>query len=119
MWYVLQDLNESGSAAQEEIDGLVNQIQETMTDDQINAIADMGLTREDMVALMQGSGGETNSAKTGSTSNVTGGGPGGPPPDMPGGLPGMGPSGTTSTTNNHHPYPLLKRTARRLLYSIW
>jgi hypothetical protein len=99
MWYVLQDLNESGSAAQEEIDGLVNQIQKTMTDDQINSITDMGLTREDMVALMQGSGGETNSAKPGSTSNVTGGGPGGPPPDMPGGLPGMGFSGTTSTTS--------------------
>ena len=99
MWYVLQDLNESAAAAQEEKDGLVNQIQETMTDDQIKAIADMQLTREDMLALMQNSSGKTNSAQTGSTSNATGGGPGGPPPDISGGLPGMGPSGTTSTTN--------------------
>jgi hypothetical protein len=98
MWQVLKDLNESGSAAQEEMDGLVTQIQGTMTKDQINAIKDMGLTSEDMTALMQSSGG-TSSAKAGSTQNATGGGPGGPPPDMPGGVPGMSPSGATSTTN--------------------
>jgi hypothetical protein len=98
MWLVLKDLNESGSAAQEEMDGLVTQIQGTMTKDQINAIKDMGLTSEDMTALMQ-SGGGTSSAKAGSTQNATGGGPGGPPPDMPGGVPGMSPSGATSATN--------------------
>ena len=105
MWYVLQDLNESDTAAQEEIDGLVNQIRETMTSDQIQAIADMSLTRQDMFALTQSNSGASSSSQTGSTSSAVGGGAGSPP-DMPaggfpgGGMPGMAPSGTTSTSSD-------------------
>jgi hypothetical protein len=91
MFYVLQDLNDSGSAAQEEIDGLVNQIQQTLTDDQIKTIDNMSLSMQDMLSISQGSGGDSNSSGISSTSSVGGGGAGGPP-DM-GGMPGSGPSG--------------------------
>ena len=53
LWQVLNSLTESGSAAQEEIDALVAQIAETMTNEQIAKIAAMQLTREDMGAVMQ------------------------------------------------------------------
>ena len=53
LWQVLNGLTESGSAAPEEIDALVAQIEETMTSEQISAIAAKQLTREDMGAIMQ------------------------------------------------------------------
>jgi len=53
LWQVLSNLNQSGAAAQEEIDALVTQIQETMNVEQINAIAAMELTRESMGEIMQ------------------------------------------------------------------
>ena len=53
LWQVLNSLNESGTAAPEELDALVVQIQETMTTEQINAITSMQLTLEDMGAVMQ------------------------------------------------------------------
>ncbi|MCF6277927.1 MAG: hypothetical protein L3J16_04160 [Anaerolineales bacterium] len=65
LWQVLNSLNDSGVTAPEEIEALVAQIQETMTSEQIAAIAAMQLTREDMGAIMQeytltsGIGGET------------------------------------------------------------
>ena len=106
MFHVLQDLNDSDTAAQEEIDGLVNQIQETMTDEQIKAIDDMSLSMRDVFALTQGSSGSTSSSKTSSTTGASGGGAGGPP-DMggmpgggPGGMPGGGFSSTGTTSTN-------------------
>ena len=53
LWQVLKGLTESGSAAQEELDALIVQIEETMTSEQIASIAAMQLTREDMGAVMQ------------------------------------------------------------------
>ena len=67
MFYVLKDLNDSDTAAQEEIDGLVNQIQETLTDEQVQAIDDMSLSMRDMFALTQGSSGGSSSSGTSST----------------------------------------------------
>ncbi|MBT7075652.1 MAG: hypothetical protein HN922_12145 [Anaerolineae bacterium] len=53
LWQVLNSLNESDAAAPEEIDALVSQIQETMTSEQIEAIAAMQLTMEEMGTIMQ------------------------------------------------------------------
>ncbi len=53
LWQVLNGLNESGAAAPEEIDALVTQIEETMTSEQVTAIAAMQLTRESMGEIMQ------------------------------------------------------------------
>ena len=110
MFYVLQDLNDSDTAAQEEIDGLVKQVQETLTADQIQAIDDMSLSMRDVFAITQGGSGSTGSSKTSSTagastSGTNGGGAGGPPdmggmPDGgPGGMPGGGAMPSTGTTS--------------------
>ncbi len=91
MFYVLKDLNDSDTAAQEEIDGLVNQIQETLTKDQINAIENMSLSMRDVFSAAQGNSGKTSSSDAASAAGAGGGGQGGPP-DM-GGMPGGGPGG--------------------------
>jgi hypothetical protein len=56
LWQVLQSLSTSDSAAQEEMDSLVDQIQETMTPEQIQAIGEMQLTQVDMFAMLQEQG---------------------------------------------------------------
>lgn len=93
LWQVLQDLNDSDTAAQEEINALVDQIQETMTPEQIQAIVDMQLTQQDIFTIMQEQGvtkgnSQQDSNSQSSSSSFT---PpqGGPPEGMPdGGLPG-------------------------------
>ncbi|MCA2001217.1 MAG: hypothetical protein LDL51_05065 [Chloroflexi bacterium] len=85
MFYILKNLNESDTAAQEEIDGLTNQIKETLTEKQIQAIEAMSFSRQDMMSLMRG-GGET--AKSQNSASASGGNMGGPPEmgGMPGGM---------------------------------
>jgi hypothetical protein len=86
MFYVLQDLNESDTAAQEEIDGLVNQIQETMSREQVEAIDSMSLSMRDVMTYVQGGGNGTGPSVPPSTGQ--GGAAGGPPPgggSFPGG----------------------------------
>jgi hypothetical protein len=112
MWYVLQELNESDNAAQAEIDSLVKQIQETMADEQMQAITDMSLTQQDVVALMQekGSGVVQSSGNNNGTSSQSNSGSGaGSPPDGGGGMPmdappdaagGMPSGGQPSTGSN-------------------
>jgi len=122
MFYVLQDLNESDTAAQEEIDGLVNQIQETMTAEQVQAIDDMSLTRRDMFAITQGGSAGSGSSDTSPATSAGGGGAGGPP-DM-GGMPGSGipgggamPStGTTSASGNTGAAPVMDTSAPSALF---
>jgi hypothetical protein len=53
-WETYKQLAQSDTAAQEEISGLVIQIQETMTDEQMKAIDDMNITQQDVFASMQG-----------------------------------------------------------------
>jgi hypothetical protein len=113
LWQVYKDLSGSDTAAQEEIDGLVQQIQDTMTPEQMQAIKDMNLTRQDVFTVMQaqgisfgGQGGQnlspeqiaTLQARRGSGNGFTppqggfqGGGGGG------GGFPGGGPGGQNFT----------------------
>ncbi len=56
LWETLQVLESSDTAATQEKDALVAQIQETMTKDQMQTIAEMGLTRQDMFAILQSQG---------------------------------------------------------------
>ena len=97
MWQVYQDLLTSDTAAQEEVDGLVEQIQETMTAEQTQAITDMKLTQRDIFTLMQekglGLGGEQRNNSGGNSTgngNNSGGNGGFTPPDG-GGFPAGGP----------------------------
>ena len=100
LWQVLQSLSSSDTAAQEEIDALVDQIQETMTAEQIQAIKGMNLTPQDMFTIMQeqglGGGGSMMTQGTPAAGSngefpappAGGFGGGGPPPG--GGGPGGG-----------------------------
>ena len=104
LWQTMQVLSESDSAAVEESEALIAQIQESMTAGQVQAITDMNLTREDMMSIMQeqgmamGAGGQGNSSQSGNSSSsgqtVRPGG-GMPPPngEFPGGGPGIGGGG--------------------------
>jgi hypothetical protein len=106
LWQTLQVLSDSDTAADQETEALIAQIQETMTAEQMQTITDMDLTREDMFSIMQeqgvGMGNTQNSdTQTGNPSNNSGRnfGPGDgnlPPPDergFPGGGPGFGAGG--------------------------
>lgn len=119
LWETLQVLESSDTAATQEKDALIAQIQETMSKDQMQTIAEMGLTRQDMAALLQAQGqtfalnaGQNGNSSSSSTTrrnfgNGGGGGffvgGGGPPPDG-GGFGGggnfQGQGTRTQSTNN-------------------
>jgi hypothetical protein len=104
LWETMQVLESSDTAADEEKSALVTQIQEAMTQQQMQAITGMNLTRQDMFSALQSAGLSYGSAQNGntqrpSTTNGGGGnfGPGeggfqGPPPDgeFGGGFQGQG-----------------------------
>jgi hypothetical protein len=111
-WETYKQLSQSDTAAQAEYDGLIVQIEETLTADQIQAIIDMNLTQQDVFASMQGVTVTTSSSSSSTVSVTSGsggggggmpaGGPpadgGGAPPD--GGMGGdMGGAATTSSTD--------------------
>ena len=105
LWQTLEVLYTSDTAADQEIDALITQIQETMTDQQTHAINSMNLTRQDMAAIMQSQGlgfGGVQNGNTQGGGNANNGGTGfnrsggafpagGPPPD-PGEFPAGGPN---------------------------
>ncbi len=123
LWETLQQLEGSDTAAAQETEALVSQIQETMTSKQTQAISTLGLTRQDVFSIMQsqvqtvGGSRSANTSQSGSTSTSRGGfGPGGgdfggPPPDGGfGGNPNFqgqrsqsGTSTTTKSSSNSQP----------------
>lgn len=96
LWKALQSLNNSDTAAQAEIDALIEQIQEAMTPAQIDAMADLEVTSQNLAEVVQELGIQTqlqgqlrSSAEEGGASGPPGGGgftfgegggPGGPGP---------------------------------------
>ena len=98
LWQVYKDLSTSDTAAQEEIDGLIQQIQDTMTPEQMQAIKDMNITRQDLFTVMQDQGitqgrgqgnGNSSSGQNGNGGSFASGPPdGGPPGGFAGGEPG-------------------------------
>ena len=106
LWQTMQVLSDSDTAADQEKEALIAQIQETMTAGQMQAITNMELTRADMAAIMQQQGmavdnRQSDSTQSGNSTGNNGGGfgpgGGGPPggmmvPDERGG-PGGGFSG--------------------------
>ena len=94
LWYVYSDLSQSDIAAQEEVDGLLTQVQENMTAEQIQAITDMEISQQDISSAAQGSAKTTDSssntasADEGEMSPPDGGMTGGM--DMPADMSGTG-----------------------------
>ncbi len=91
LWQVLRSLYGSETAASEEITALIDQINETMTPEQLQQIEAMKLTMQDYTVLMQEAGVDVTAGRTNAsgTQVASGMGPGG------GGelVPGMGPGG--------------------------
>lgn len=56
LWRVYNNLSGSDTAAQEEVNALIAQIEETMTTEQVKAIAAMKLTQQDLMSFMQEQG---------------------------------------------------------------
>lgn len=87
MWQAYQELSESDTTAQAEIDGLVEQIQGTMTETQLDAIEAMDLNQQDVFAMMQAHAASSDMAmeisrtSSDSGSMEMGGMEGGGPPD--------------------------------------
>ena len=116
MWQVYQDISNSSTAAQEEVDSLIEQIQETMSTGQLQAITGMNLTQQDVFAAIQAQNISTSSGSSQSSNysgvsfgSPDGGMPGGGPPDagMVGGaasdggmgdMTGMGGAGPSTST---------------------
>jgi len=113
LWKAVRSLSSSDITAQAELEALMDQIQETMTAEQLQAIAAMQLTQEDLFAVIQelgiGAGGaaggdqvfqfsgEGSGEGQASGGRAAGGGPpegfvfeGGPPGGFQGGGPGGG-----------------------------
>ncbi len=105
LWQTMKVLAASDTAAQQEKDALIAQIQETMTAEQMQAIQGMNLSRQDMASLMQEQGRASGGSQNGNSQNRSsssnsgrnsgrGGGffPGGAPPDggFGGGFGGQG-----------------------------
>ena len=53
LWKAARSLNQSETVAEAELEAVFNQIQDTMTSEQISAIADLQLTGEEMAQLME------------------------------------------------------------------
>lgn len=120
-WQVYKELSQSDTAAQAEVDGLIAQIQETMTTQQIQAITAMQITQQDVLTATQGmtvvstsSQGDTVSVPSGGSSGggMPAGGPpaGGGPPDA--GMPmDMGSGAPASSAGQSQAGSGLERTS--------
>jgi hypothetical protein len=53
LWKALRSLASSDTTAQAEVDAIINQIHDTMTEDQLNTIEAMGLSMQDMAGVAQ------------------------------------------------------------------
>jgi hypothetical protein len=100
LWRVAQSLINSDTAAALEIEAVYNQIQDTMTPDQISAIVEMELTEQSLTTLMEegaldiGRGGFAGGRGAGLSEESTAPGGGlGPGGGFLGSRPGEGPGG--------------------------
>jgi hypothetical protein len=92
LYTLLEQMTTSGTSAQAEIDAVLDQIQGTMTTDQIHTIAAMKLTQKDMTAFFGSAGGFS---RTGTRTPGAGFGGGGGFPGGGGGDAGGPPAGFT------------------------
>lgn len=109
LWKAARSLGKSDTTAAAESNGLVKQIQQTMTSAQMQAIQNMGLSMQNLPSLAQelgieigpaGMAGSPPAATVSGSSGAGGGMPsGGMPPEM-GGMPGGGPPGSSSSSGS-------------------
>ncbi len=101
LWQLLRTLQQSGTAAQQEIDAVFDQIQEAMTPEQLAAIERLELTPATMRSLLQERGldrtGEGNGGQGGGFRPPSGFVPGAGGPPGGGRFPGAGPGGQSQS----------------------
>ncbi len=85
LWEMMKVLANSDTSAQEEVDATISEIKETLTPAQLQAIADMKLTEQNISAFEQGSNTTVQSSSKSSSGSQSGGGFGGPGGGGPGG----------------------------------
>jgi hypothetical protein len=112
LWQVYKDLSASSSAAQEEVDALAEQIQGTMTPQQVQAITDLKLTRRDIFQTMQDLGVASENRPNASGTPRPGGGQGGNFQGGGNGVPGGG-TGFNNNGQNLSPQQIATFQARR------
>jgi hypothetical protein len=95
LWETLESLASSNTAASQEVDAVVSQIQSSMNVSQISSITAMKLTQQDLAAtaidtgIASNTSSSTSTAKTSTTQQQSGGPTGGNPPSgASGGIPG-------------------------------
>jgi hypothetical protein len=137
LWKALKSLSSSQTVSAEEISALYQQIEDTMTPDQIQAIKDMQMTRESIAALDEKFGIQQMGNGNGDFQNLTdsqratrvaqfadrnpGFGPGGPDgggPGGPGGFGGQegpGAGGTSNSSGSATRTPDPQAAVRRLM----
>jgi hypothetical protein len=109
LWETLQSLASSGTAASQEVDAVISQIESTMSTQQISSITAMKLSQQDLVAATADAGlsaSKSSSLNTTSTNTaqVQGGagipGAGVPPADMGGAMPAAMDTQSAGQTQN-------------------
>ncbi len=103
LWQLFQTLSTSDTAAPEEVEAVLKQIKQVMTPDQLEAIAAMNITLDEMRAFMQEMGVAGQGGGAG-----PGGGMGQPPAGM---VPGMGGGG--GNTSGLSPQEIATAQAKR------
>ena len=107
LWETLQSLASSGTAASQEVDAVVSQIQSTMSTQQVASISAMNLTLQDLAVASADTGTSTAAASSTSSASANPVQPqagagmptgGNPPADMGGGMPGASTSQTQAST---------------------
>jgi hypothetical protein len=111
LWHVYKDLSISSSAAPQEVAALAEQIQSTMTPEQVKAITDMNLTRRDISQTMQKLGITNSRGPNASGTPRAGGGGGGGGGGFPSG--GGGGGGMPGGGQNLSPQQIATLQARR------
>jgi|GEM_PF-236511 len=91
LWQAYGSLTRSGTAAEQEITALVNQIEGAMSAEQLKAIGDMHLTRDEMIVWVEENGVRPEAAP--GADGARGFAGLGPMPGMEGGAPGGGEGG--------------------------
>lgn len=99
LWETLQSLATSGTAATQEVDAVVSQIESTMSAEQISSITAMKLSQQDLLAATADAGATTTTSSSTNTYSTNAAQPqgsagaigaGAPPTDMGGGMPASG-----------------------------
>jgi hypothetical protein len=107
LWETLQSLESSGTAASQEIDAVVSQIESNMSPQQTSSITAMKLTQQDLATAAADTGASSTPSSSANTANassaqpqagVSAPGGGNPPTDMGGGMPASTGAQTTGQT---------------------